>query len=164
MPEASAIGIKTLTPSRWTVCSWCKLTYLIELIFIIIKKSKCKKVWGLVKLIIINYARYWHDITTPTCTTAPPNQSAIAVQGWLFNSVNLCNINWRDVKRKNVVNNVDMSSLRAPWQNGHFYIMTMLLSVIVYCIAIMYNILFQQQNPAGNESNTCSIQAGLFLK
>ena len=25
--------------------------------------------------------------------------------------------NWRDVQRKNVVNNVDMSSLRAPWQN-----------------------------------------------
>ena len=26
------------------------------------------------------------------------------------------NINWRDVQRKNVVNNVGMSSLRAPWQ------------------------------------------------
>ena len=26
------------------------------------------------------------------------------------------NINWRDVQRKNVVNNVDMSSVRAPWQ------------------------------------------------
>jgi len=33
------------------------------------------------------------------------------------------NINWRDVKRKNVVNNVYMSSLRAPWRNGAlFYI------------------------------------------
>ena len=30
------------------------------------------------------------------------------------------NINWRDVQRKNVVNNVDMSSLRAPWQNGPY--------------------------------------------
>jgi len=28
------------------------------------------------------------------------------------------NINWRDVQRKNVVNNADRSSLRAPWQNG----------------------------------------------
>ena len=31
-----------------------------------------------------------------------------------------CNINWTDVQRKNVVNNVDMSSLRAPWQNGPY--------------------------------------------
>jgi len=30
------------------------------------------------------------------------------------------NINWRDVKKKNVVNNVAMSSLRAPWQNGTY--------------------------------------------
>jgi len=30
------------------------------------------------------------------------------------------NINWRDVQRKNVVNNVDMSNLRAPWQNGPY--------------------------------------------
>ena len=30
------------------------------------------------------------------------------------------NINWRDVQIKNVVNNVDMSSLRAPWQNGPY--------------------------------------------
>ena len=29
-------------------------------------------------------------------------------------------INWRDVQRQNVVNNVDMSSLRAPWQNGRY--------------------------------------------
>ena len=28
------------------------------------------------------------------------------------------NINWRDVQRKNVVNNVGMSSLWARWQNG----------------------------------------------
>jgi len=27
------------------------------------------------------------------------------------------NINWRYVQRQNVVNNVDMSSLRPPWQN-----------------------------------------------
>jgi len=30
------------------------------------------------------------------------------------------NINWRDVQRKNVVYNVDMSSLKAPWQNGPY--------------------------------------------
>jgi len=30
------------------------------------------------------------------------------------------NINWRDVQIKNVANNVDMSSLRAPWQNGPY--------------------------------------------
>ena len=32
----------------------------------------------------------------------------------------LPNINWRDVQTKNVVNNVDMSCLRAPWQNGPY--------------------------------------------
>jgi len=31
------------------------------------------------------------------------------------------NINWRDVQTKNVVNNVDMACLRAPWQNGKQY-------------------------------------------
>ena len=30
------------------------------------------------------------------------------------------NINWRDVQTKNVANNVDMSCLRAPWQNGPY--------------------------------------------
>ena len=30
------------------------------------------------------------------------------------------NIIWRDAQRKNVVNNVDMSSLRAPWQNSPY--------------------------------------------
>ena len=30
------------------------------------------------------------------------------------------NINWRDDQTKNVVNNVDMSCLRAPWQNGPY--------------------------------------------
>jgi len=28
--------------------------------------------------------------------------------------------NWRDVQRNNVLNNVDTSSLRAPWQNGPY--------------------------------------------
>jgi len=28
------------------------------------------------------------------------------------------NINWRDVQTKNVVNNVGMSCLRAPWQKA----------------------------------------------
>jgi len=31
---------------------------------------------------------------------------------------NIIHVYWRDVQRKNVVNNVDMSSLRPPWQNG----------------------------------------------
>ena len=36
-------------------------------------------------------------------------------------SFRLCwNINWRDVQTKNVANNVDMSGLRAPWQNGPY--------------------------------------------
>jgi len=30
------------------------------------------------------------------------------------------NINWRDVQTKNVANNVDMSCLRTPWQNGPY--------------------------------------------
>jgi len=30
------------------------------------------------------------------------------------------NKNWRDVQTKNVVNNVDMSYLRAQWQNGPY--------------------------------------------
>jgi len=30
------------------------------------------------------------------------------------------NINKRDIQGKNVVNNVDMSSLSAPWQNGTY--------------------------------------------
>jgi len=29
-------------------------------------------------------------------------------------------INWRDVQSKNGVNNIDMSSLRTPWQNGPY--------------------------------------------
>ena len=33
---------------------------------------------------------------------------------------NTDNINWKDVQTKNVVNNVDMSCLRAPWQNGPY--------------------------------------------
>jgi len=32
----------------------------------------------------------------------------------------MTNINWRDVKIKNVVHKVDMSSLRAPWQTGPY--------------------------------------------
>jgi len=34
--------------------------------------------------------------------------------------LNIFNINWTDVHRKNVINNVDMSGLRAPWQNGRY--------------------------------------------
>jgi len=30
------------------------------------------------------------------------------------------NINWRNVQRKNAVNNVDVSSLMAPWQNSPY--------------------------------------------
>jgi len=32
----------------------------------------------------------------------------------------LSNINWRDVQRQNVLNNLEMSILRAPWQNGPY--------------------------------------------
>jgi len=32
----------------------------------------------------------------------------------------LYNINWRDVQIKNAAKNVDMSCLRAPWQNGPY--------------------------------------------
>jgi len=35
-----------------------------------------------------------------------------------FNTNFFPNINWRHVQRKNDVNNVDISSLGAPWQNG----------------------------------------------
>jgi len=34
--------------------------------------------------------------------------------------VSFLNINWRDVQIKNGVNNVDMSSLKAPWQNDPY--------------------------------------------
>jgi len=36
------------------------------------------------------------------------------------NKQNNTNINLRDVQTKNVVYNVDMSYLRAPWQNGPY--------------------------------------------
>jgi len=38
----------------------------------------------------------------------------------LHSNCKLSNINGRDVQRKNVVNNVDKSSLWAPWQNGPY--------------------------------------------
>ena len=37
-----------------------------------------------------------------------------------ISSLNMTNINGRDDQRKNVVNNVDKSSLWAPWQNGPY--------------------------------------------
>ena len=30
------------------------------------------------------------------------------------------NINWRDDERKDIVNNEDMSNLKASWQNGSY--------------------------------------------
>jgi len=39
---------------------------------------------------------------------------------YYMSSVEKHNINWRDVQTKNVANNVDMSCLRAPWQNGPY--------------------------------------------
>jgi len=42
---------------------------------------------------------------------------------WIRWTITFCfgyNINWRDVQRKNVVNNVDKSSLRAPCQKGPY--------------------------------------------
>jgi len=43
-------------------------------------------------------------------------------RSWAKNELlaNHSNINWRDVRRENVVNNVDMLGLRAPWQNGPY--------------------------------------------
>jgi len=38
---------------------------------------------------------------------------------YLFTGVHH-NINWRDVQRKNVVNNIDMSGWRTSWQNGPY--------------------------------------------
>ena len=38
----------------------------------------------------------------------------------VHNTIMYININERDVQRKNVVNNVDKSSLWAPWQNGPY--------------------------------------------
>jgi len=38
----------------------------------------------------------------------------------LDNYYALCNINGREFQRNNVVNNVDKSSLWAPWQNGPY--------------------------------------------
>ena len=38
----------------------------------------------------------------------------------LILSLYIYNINGGDVQRKNVVNNVDKSSLWAPWQNGPY--------------------------------------------
>ena len=35
-------------------------------------------------------------------------------------NISVYNKNGRDVQRKNVVNNVDKSSLWAPWQNGPY--------------------------------------------
>jgi len=44
-----------------------------------------------------------------------------ALRAWCWCFVGwIININWRDVQTKNVVNNVDMSCLRAPWQNGPY--------------------------------------------
>jgi len=37
-----------------------------------------------------------------------------------ISSMKNLNINGRDVQRKNVVNNVEKSSLWAPWQNGPY--------------------------------------------
>jgi len=51
-------------------------------------------------------------------------QTAVFILFWLINlfafifGYCFININWRDVQRNNVVNNVDMSSLWARWQNG----------------------------------------------
>jgi len=45
--------------------------------------------------------------------------SSPTMSHWLYKSL-LFNINGRAVQRKNVVNNVDKSSLWAPWQNGSY--------------------------------------------
>ena len=37
-----------------------------------------------------------------------------------INKYNKYNINWRDIQRNNVANNVDRSIFRAPWQNNPY--------------------------------------------
>jgi len=39
---------------------------------------------------------------------------------WIYIWPSTPNIKWRDVQTKNVVNNVDMSCLRAQWQNDPY--------------------------------------------
>jgi len=65
--------------------------------------------------------------TTPDICTGDIWQHKMQVRGDFLRpphgtdkSVVNDNINWRDVQTKNVVNNVDMSCLRAPWQNGPY--------------------------------------------
>jgi len=62
--------------------------------------------------------------TTPDICTGDIWQHKMQVRGDFFKTATRhwqkcckCNINWRDVQTKNVVNNVDMACLRAPWQN-----------------------------------------------
>ena len=55
--------------------------------------------WGLIWFIIMKW----------TCSL---NKNFCYGNAWYTSAHN---INWRDVQRKNVVNNVDMSSLRAPY-------------------------------------------------
>jgi len=47
--------------------------------------------------------------------SASLNDDLNTISSWV--NTWLVNINWRDVQTKNVANNVDMSCLRAPWQN-----------------------------------------------
>ena len=52
--------------------------------------------------------------------TLGPFECICESRAWFLNLKKGCHINWRDVQRKNIVNNVDMSSLRTPWQNGPY--------------------------------------------
>jgi len=57
------------------------------------------------------------ELECPTCG----GQMKLARRGSKATSFSFrWNINWRDVQTKNVANNVDMSCLRAPWQNGPY--------------------------------------------
>jgi len=44
-------------------------------------------------------------------------QTDMTQSSWKLGNYDIDNINWSDVHRENVVNNVGMSILRAPWQN-----------------------------------------------
>jgi len=65
-------------------------------------------------LVSIWYAKHPRKMEVCLLTNIIP-VSLITVENGIHSSIN---INWWDVQRTNVVNNVDMSSLRAPWQNG----------------------------------------------
>jgi len=54
------------------------------------------------------------------CFEAEVRNKCLVLKTAVLFDYNIVNVNGRDVQRKNVVNNVDKSSLWAPWQNGPY--------------------------------------------